>query len=118
MLITMDKQNNQDDNKNLNYMRNEVQKIIDNHLKDDNRQFSVMDWNQNQITILIKLITWKIKREDLEKEYKSDRQKLNMTYDQIMCEHDYLTSIKNIYNDTKSDLNSLDSDLELEKQLN
>jgi hypothetical protein len=44
------------EDKTLEHMRIEVQKIIDNHLKDGER-FSVMDYGKKELTILIELLT-------------------------------------------------------------
>ena len=50
---------NQTDNADfsLNNMRTEVQKIIDDHLKGDDKWFSVMDWNYEKLNTLINLLT-------------------------------------------------------------
>ncbi|MBR4634100.1 hypothetical protein IKO50_04015 [bacterium] len=40
----------------LDYMRNEVQKIIDSHFNDDNK-FSVMNYSHKELNLLIDILT-------------------------------------------------------------
>ena len=106
-----------DDIVSLDYMRNEVQKIIDNHLKDDEK-FSVMNYSHKELNLLIDILTWHITREDLEKQHKKSERELKMVYDQIVCEHDFISALKNLAREIKSELKSLNADLSLEADLN
>jgi len=101
----------------LDYMRNEVQKIIDSHFNDDNK-FSVMNYSHKELNLLIDILTWHITREDLEKQHKKSERELKMVYDQIVCEHDFISALKNLAREIKSELKSLNADLSLEADLN
>jgi hypothetical protein len=41
-----------------------------------------------------------------------------MVYDQIVCEHDFISALKNLAREIKSELKSLNADLSLEADLN
>ena len=100
----------------LHQMRTEVQKIIDNHLKDGER-FSVMDYGKKELTILIELLTWQTTREDLEKRHKQNIKDLNMIYEEIICEYDLIKALKNLTNETKIESSSLSADISLNRDL-
>ena len=104
------------EDKTLKHMRIEVQKIIDNHLKDGER-FSVMDYGKKELTILIELLTWQTTREDLEKRHKQNIKDLNMIYEEIICEYDLIKALKNLTNETKIESSSLSADISLNRDL-
>ncbi len=100
----------------LNHMRTEVQKIIDNHLKWE-KNFSVMDYGYEELNLLINLLTWRKTREDLENELEQNEKRMQMTYEQIVCEYDFIKSLEDLEKETKRELASLSEDLLLESQL-
>lgn len=104
------------EDKTLEHMRIEVQKIIDNHLKDGER-FSVIDYGKKELTILIELLTWQTTREDLEKRHKQNIKDLNMIYEEIICEYDLIKALKNLINETKIESSSLSADISLNRDL-
>ena len=101
----------------LNYMRTEMQKIIDNHLKGDDKRFSVMEYNYDQLNLLIDLLKWRKTRKDIEANLKNNENRIKMTYDQIVNEYNLINSLKNISRETRSDLTSLNADITLESDL-
>lgn len=101
----------------LNYLRNEVQKIINNHLKEwDN--FSVANYNYQEIMLLIDLLSWELSIEQLEKMHKNNQLELKKNYELIICESDYFNSIKNRYNEWRATLSWLKEDITLDSKLN
>ena len=100
----------------LHQMRTEVQKIIDNHLKWE-KNFSVMDYGYEELNFLINLLTWRKTREDLEDELEQNERRIQMTYEQIVCEYDFMKSLENLVKETKKELTSLNEDLLIESQL-
>lgn len=100
----------------LNHMRTEVQKIIDNHLKWE-KNFSVMDYGYQELNLLINLLTWRKTREDLEDELEQNERRMQIIYEEIVCEYDFMKSLENLIKETKMELASLDKDLLLESQL-
>lgn len=116
--MVIEKSNNKiEDDTDLQYMRTEVQKIIDNHLKDTGESFSVMNYNRKELLLLIDLLTGELSWEDLEKKYKDDKNEFMKTYEEILCSYNYISQIINQIKDTKSELWNLKSDLELQKEL-
>ena len=99
-------------------MRTEVQKIIDNHFKDTDRRFSVMNYNFEQITTVAKLLTWNITEEEVVKQNEESQKEMNKIYDFIINERDYVNSLKNLAVDVRSELDSLQTDLLLQRDLN
>lgn len=109
MSIETTKNVNQIDNKDnsylgyLNYKRNEVQRIIDNHLKkDDNRWFSVMNRTNEQLDVLIWILTWDVTWEDLDKAVKKSEDDMKKVYLELKDEYEKFLSQR-----TKDNLNSL-----------
>ena len=75
--MVIEKSNNKiEDDTELQYMRTEVQKIIDNHLKDTGESFSVMNYNRKELLLLIDLLTGELSWEDLEKKYRTIKMNL------------------------------------------
>ena len=115
--MVIEKSENNIDDIELDYMRKEVQKIIDNHLKDSGESFSVMNYNKKELLLVIDLLTNKLSWEDLEKKYKNDKNEFMRTYEEIRCYYDYISQIINKIKNTKIELAELKSDLELESNL-
>lgn len=99
----------------LNHMRTEVQKIIDNHLKWE--KISVMNYGYEELNLLIDLFTWRKSQEDVKKELAKNVKRMKITYEQIVCEYDFIKSLKNLVKETKSELALLNDDLLLGSQL-
>jgi DNA anti-recombination protein RmuC len=106
------------EDRELEYMRMEVQKIIDNHLKDTGESFSVMNYNRKELLLLIDLLTGDLSLEELENKHGKDKAEFMKTYEEINNSYNYISQIINQIKETKSDLNGLKSELELDKQLN
>ena len=110
------------DKEKLENVKNEVQKIINNHLEEDQR-FSIQDFDEESTYLLIDLL---LKNNDQEKELirtkiqnkiKSNKMDIELTYEQIMEINDKLNQLKNNYNDLIDLKNTFNADLELNKQL-
>ncbi len=101
----------------LNYLRNEVQKIINNHLKEGDN-FSVANYNFQEIMLLIGLLTGDLTIEQLEKMHRNSQLELKKDYELIICESDYFNSIKNRYNEWRATLSWLKEDITLNSKLN
>lgn len=110
------------DKEKLENVKNEVQKIINNHLEEDQR-FSIQDFDEESTYLLIDLL---LENNDQEKELirtkiqnkiKSNKMDVELTYEQIMEINDKLNQLKNNYNDLIDLKNTFDADLELNKQL-
>ena len=49
--------------------------------------------------------------DELEKQYQENEKELNKLYEQIVCEYDFVRSLKNLNQETKSELKSLNADV-------
>ena len=107
----------------LDAVKAEVQKILDNHL-DENQRFSIQDLDEESTFLLIDLLLEKDenKREkvwsQIEKEINTNKMKIESTYEKIIEIKDKLDSLKNKYNDLNNLKNIIDADTELKNQLN
>lgn len=102
----------------IDYMRKEIQKIIDNHLKGKSSRFSVENREFEKLKLLADFLWWKITRKDIEKKYKQDKKNLSNTYDEILNEYNIMLSLYNLNNNTQNDLSKLKEDLLLGDRLN
>lgn len=107
----------------LDAVKAEVQKILDNHL-DENQRFSIQDLDEESTFLLIDLLLEKDenKREkvwsQIEKEINTNKMKIESTYEKIIEIKDKLDSLKNKYNDLNNLKNIINADTELKNQLN
>lgn len=111
------------DKEKLDAVKAEVQRILDNHLEEDQR-FSIQDFDEESTFLLIDLL---LEKDDLEREHiraeiqekiTINQMNIELTYEQIMEIKDKLWSLKNDYNDLNDLKNIINSDSELDNQLN
>lgn len=107
----------------LNEVKNEVQKILDHHLE-ENQKFSIQDFDEESTFLLIDLL---LEKDDLDREHiwakiqeKITMNKMNieLTYEEIMEIKDKLDYLKGNFGDLNNLKNIVNSDLELDNQLN
>jgi hypothetical protein len=107
----------------LSGVKSEVQKILDNHLEEDQR-FSIQDLDEESTFLLIDLL---LEKDDLEREHiraqihekiAIAKMNLELDYEKIMEIKDKLNYLKNDYNDLDNLKNLVNADLELGKHLN
>ena len=109
--------------KKLNEIKNEVQKILDAHLEPEQR-FSIQDLDEEATFLLIDLLLEKddLEREKIraqvEKSLSTHQMNLEITYEWIMEIKDKLDYLKTNFNDLSDLKNIVDSDLDLDNQLN
>ncbi len=107
---------------NLSEVKAEIQKILDNHLE-ENQRFSIQDLDEEATFLLIDLLLEKDdkKRKEIrtkiEKEISLHKMNLEIDYEKIMEIKDKLTCLKNDFNDLDNLKNIVNSDVELGKQL-
>ncbi len=106
----------------LNEIKNEVQRILDTHLKPEQR-FSIQDLDEESTFLLIDLM---LEQDDLEREkiwakieenFSDHKLNLELTYEWILEIKDELEYSKTNLNDLNDLKNLIDSDLELNSQL-
>ena len=106
----------------LNEVKTEVQKIIDRHLPEGQR-FSIQDLDEEGTFLLIDLLLEKDdkKRKEIrtkiEKEISLHKMNLEIDYEKIMEIKDKLTCLKNDFNDLDNLKNIVNSDVELDEEL-
>lgn len=107
----------------LNEIKNEVQKILDNHLE-ENQRFSIQDLDEESIFLLIDLL---LEKDDLERkniwikiQKKISRHKMNieLDYESVMEIKDKIDFLKNDFYEIKDLKNAINTDLELDSELN
>lgn len=107
----------------LKEVKQEVQKILDNHLKEDQR-FSIEDLDEDSVFLLIDLLLEKddSKRKNIWKEIenkmKTTQMNFEIDYEKIMEIKENLSSLKTNFSDLGDLKNDINSDSELDKQLN
>lgn len=111
------KTNTEQENFNLNYMRKEIQNIIDNHLKDTPGWFSVENRWAKSLRDLVDLLTKKTTIEELEKKHKEKWEELKRIYNEIINEYNHLTTINKLSKDTNDQLSQLNTEISLNKDL-
>lgn len=111
------------DKKKIDAVKAEVQRILDNHLEEDQR-FSIQDFDEESTFLLIDLL---LEKDDLEREHiraeiqekiTINQMNIELTYEQIMEIKDKLWSLKTDFNDLNDLKNIINTDLELDNQLN
>lgn len=107
----------------LSYVKTEVQKILDKHLPEDQR-FSIQNLNEETTFLLIDLL---LENDDMEREHiwakiqeriTNNQMNIELTYKEIMRIKDKLDYLKNDFNDLNNLKNIINSDIELDNQLN
>ena len=107
----------------LNEIKNEVQKILDNHLE-ENQRFSIQDLDEESTFLLIDLL---LEQDDLEREkiwakieenLTIHQMNLEITYERILEIKDKLDYLRSNFSDLNNLRALIDSDLELDEQLN
>ena len=107
----------------LNEIKNEVQKILDAHLEPGQR-FSIQDLDEESTFLLIDLL---LEQDDLEREkiwakieenLTIHQMNFELTYERILKIKDKLDYQKTNFSDLNNLRNIIDSDLELDNQLN
>jgi hypothetical protein len=107
----------------LSGVKSEVQKILDNHLEEDQR-FSIQDLDEESTFLLIDLL---LEKDDLEREHirakihekiTTSKMDLELDYERIMEIKDKLNYLKNDFNDLDDLKNTVNTDSELGNQLN
>ena len=108
---------------NLSEIKAEVQKILDNHLE-ENQRFSIQDLDEESTFLLIDLLVEKDDSErekiwnKIEENIKLNKMNIELTYEEIIEIKDKLWSLKNDYNDLNELKNIINTDSELDNQLN
>lgn len=109
--------------KQLNEVKTEVQKILDNHLEDDQR-FSIQDFDEESTFLLIDLLVEKDdserekNRNKIEKIINYNRMNLEITYEKILEIKDKLNIQKNEINDLKNLEELINTEKDLNEELN
>ena len=107
----------------LNEIKDEVQKILDNHLEEGQR-FSIQDLDEESVFLLIDLL---LEKDDLEREkiraqieenLSVHQMNFELTYEWILEIKDKLDYLRNNFSDLNNLRNLIDSELELDEQLN
>lgn len=107
----------------LNEVKTEVQKILDNHLEDDQR-FSIQDFDEESTFLLIDLLVEKDdserekNRNKIEKIINYNRMNLEITYEKILEIKDKLNIQKNEINDLKNLEELINTEKGLNEELN
>jgi hypothetical protein len=107
----------------LNEVKTEVQKILDNHLEDDQR-FSIQDLDEESTFLLIDLLVEKDdserekNRNKIEKNILYNRMNLEITYEKILEIKDKLNIQKNEINDLKKLEELINTEKDLDEELN
>lgn len=107
----------------LNEVKTEVQKILDNHLEDDQR-FSIQDFDEESTFLLIDLLVEKYdserekNRNKIEKFINYNRMNLEITYEKILEIKDKLNIQKNEINDLKNLEELINTEKDLNEELN
>lgn len=108
---------------NLSEIKAEVQKILDNHLE-ENQRFSIQDLDEESVFLLIDLLLEKDDKKKLgirtiiEKNFKEHQKNIKIDFEKVLEIKDKLESIKNELNNLNDLKNIINSDLELNEQLN
>ena len=103
----------------LDAVKAEVQKILDNHL-DENQRFSIQDLDEEWTFLLIDLLLEKDDKErekirnKIEKEILVNKMNLESTNEKVMEIKDKLSNLKNNYDDLNNlkDIVNVESDLD------
>ncbi len=107
----------------LNEVKTEVQKILDNHLEDDQR-FSIQGFDEESTFLLIDLLVEKDdserekNRNKIEKIINYNRMNLEITYEKILEIKDKLNIQKNEINDLKNLEELINTEKDLNEELN
>lgn len=107
----------------LKEVKQEVQKILDNHLKEDQR-FSIEDLDEDSVFLLIDLLLEKddSKRKniwtEIENKMKTTQMNFEIDYEKIMKIKENLSSLKTNFSDLGDLKNDINSESELDNQLN
>lgn len=107
----------------LSNVKAEVQKILDKHLPEDQR-FSIQDLDEEGTFLLIDLLLEKDdkKREEtrrkIEKKVSLHKMNLEIDFEKILEIKDKLSCLKNDFNDLDNLKNTVNTDTELDNQLN
>ena len=103
--------------------KNEIQKILDRHLKEEQR-FSIQELDEESTFQLIELLIEKDekKREKIrakvQKDIKTNKMNIELDYENILKIKDKLDYLNNDYNDLDNLKNTVNTDTELDNQLN
>ena len=103
----------------LDAVKAEIQKILDNHL-DENQRFSIQDLDEEWTFLLINLLLEKDDKErekirnKIEKEILVNKMNLELTNEKVMEIKDKLSNLKNNYDDLNNlkDIVNVESDLD------
>lgn len=107
----------------LNEVKTEVQKILDNHLE-KNQRFSIQDLDEESTFLLIDLLVEKDdserekNRNKIEKNILYNRMNLEITYEKILEIKDKLNIQKNEINDLKKLEELINTEKDLDEELN
>ena len=107
----------------LNEVKTEVQKILDNHLE-ENQRFSIQNLDEESTFLLIDLLTEKDdserekNRNKIEKNILYNRMNLEITYEKILEIKDKLNIQKNEINDLKKLEELINTEKDLDEELN
>lgn len=101
----------------MNYIRQEIQKIIDNHLKGKPERFSVEDWEAGSLRLLIDLLTWLTTREEIKERQKKNEKELEKTYEEVLNIQDNVNALVNVNKDMWLDLSQFKADISLWQDL-
>lgn len=107
----------------LSKVKAEVQKILDHHLN-ENQRFSILDFDEESTFLLISLLT---EEDDLEREHirakiqeklSLNQMNIDLNHEEIINIKDKLGYLKNNYSYLNDLKNIVNTDEELEDQLN
>lgn len=104
----------------LDQVKNEVQQILDNHLKEDQR-FSIKDLDEESTYFLIDLLLEKNDKERekaLKKHISEHRKNLKLLYAKIMEIKDKIDHQRNNVNNLRDLKNDIIADSQLNNQIN
>lgn len=89
----------------LDNIRSEIQKIIDNHWG----WLSVMDYGPDDLILIIDVLRWN--KIVYEKEYNKKIDELKKIYDDIVNEHNRIIKLDNLNRDIWTDLSQIKADI-------
>lgn len=107
----------------LKKIKSEVEKILNKHIE-ENQRFSIQDFDEESTSLLIDLL---LEKDDLEREHiwaqiqekiTTNKMSIELTYEEIMEIKDKLDYQKNNFNDLGDLKNTINTDSELDNQLN